>query len=127
MPGTPLSNNDITAFNQYNIQTSPVASESYDIEWGTKVVKAGTNDPIKFSVLILRSPTNGIIRTFIDPEIDVSESNIRSLLATGPLTKSVNICMNSNDFFTGPRMSVMIDSNATGPTAVEVLGDNSGC
>jgi hypothetical protein len=124
-----LSQNDVSAFQQYNPQISPIPADSYEIEWGSLMAKPGTNSDLTFSMLILRSPVSGAIRTFIDPHKIISDNNINRLLSVVPsaLNKSVKICLNSNGLATGVRMAVLVDANATGPNAVEVLGDNSGC
>lgn len=127
--GTTLSSNDVDAFKQYNIQISPAAGDSKPIEWDAGMVKAGTlNTPMMFSIMILRSPASGAIRTFIDPNVAVLDNHIADLLSASPsaLLQSAKICLDDG-LLLGRKMAVLVNANATGPDAVEVFGDNSGC
>ena len=94
------------------------------------------NDPMKFSILILRSPSSGVIRTFIDDTQVLADIDIQQLLLSTPpaatpgsLTKSATICVNSNGLFTGARkMAVFVQPNANSASDVDTKGDSiSGC
>ncbi len=125
--------NDTEVFTQYNIQVSPVEADTYDLEWGANV--AGTLEENHgqskvFSMLILRSPVSGIIRTFVYPgnDMPVKDSNIKDILGeAGSLTKGLKLCVDSNGLFTGARSAVIIAPNATSSSGIEKLGDTSGC
>lgn len=125
--GLVLAQNDIVALNQYRIQLSPITNSSYDIEWDYTLVKPGGNIAASFSILILQSPLSGIIRTFIDSSVVVSDSDIKSLINQSALTEPVKMCVNSNGLLTGAKMAVIVVAGATSASGVETLGDNSGC
>lgn len=49
--------------------------DNYAINWGSRIVKRGSLDPMRFKMAIIRSPTTGMLRTFFaDGE---SSSNMR--------------------------------------------------
>jgi len=124
-----LSDEAIFSEEGYNINISTMASSTYDIEWGASIVDKKGIDT-SFSMLILRSPSSGVIRTFVDPSRTIADKDIKNLLNTSPsaLTQSANLCIDSNGLFTGTRNAIFITANSTGPNGVEVRGDaSSGC
>lgn len=130
VPGTNvvLAGNDLGVLGQYNIKVSPVNSSAYDINWGAYLVKPGGNTAMSFSILILQSPLSGIIRTFINPDVVVTDANISTLVSQQYLTQSVKMCVNSNGSYAGPKMAVLLTAGSTGASGVETLGEKlSGC
>jgi len=125
-----MSSNDIDALRQYTIQISSVTSESetYDIEWGSSLVQPSGDIPMVFSMLVLRSPLSGIIRTFIDSASVVDNSNIRDLINSVALKQSAKMCVDSNGLFTSARTAIEVMANSASASGVEVLGEaTSGC
>jgi len=119
---------------KYKIHSLSFGAESYDVEWGSSLNTPGTNDPAVFSVLIIRSPINGVIKTFINNMQSVgTESNNdyitdTILLLSQPEQKdSLKLCVNSGGLFGGNKMAVYIQSTTSGASGVEKLGDDSGC
>jgi type II secretory pathway pseudopilin PulG len=120
--------NDIDAINAINIQVSPVNGQTYDIEWGSSLVRPGGSNPLAFSMLVLRSPVSGVVRTFIDPNAAIADSNISTLVNQTALTQSVKACVNSNGLFTGGKSAVFISPSSTSASGVEMQGEAvSGC
>ena len=119
--------NDLDALKQYNIQVSPVLSATYNVEWDSSLIKPGGNIPAVFSILILQSPLSGIVRTFIDPSVVVSDNNIASLIKQQALVESAKICVDPNGIFNGNKMAVIVTAGASSASGVETLGDGSGC
>lgn len=125
--------NDTEVFKQYSIQVSPVGDNTYDLEWGASV--AGTLEENHgqskvFSMLILRSPVSGIIRTFVynNNNSPVGDLSIGDILGeASSLTRGLKLCVDSNGLFTGARSAVVIAPNATSSSGIEKLGDTSGC
>jgi type II secretory pathway pseudopilin PulG len=139
--GSTASLNDVNIFLKdgdgtqagYNIQVSSVPSQTttYDIEWGSSISDTAANhsNHMFFSMLVLRSPLSGILRTFIINTDNVGE--IQSLtiqdLVKSSLTQKVEMCVDPNGLFTGARSAVVVMPNATGASSIETLGDVSGC
>jgi len=131
-PNMSLAQNDLGALKQFEIYVSAVGAQDYTIEWGSSLVGVASkgSNPAVFSMLILRSPVSGVIRTFIDGTNTISDAKIANLLSATPsaLTQSVNVCVNSNGLFAGGKSSVVVNANATGASAVETRGEAiSGC
>lgn len=126
IPTGSLETDDLEALKRYNITFSPQTGENYTIDWGSSLNKTNGSD-IDFSVLILRSPSSGIIRTFIKNARVLSNEDLKGMLNTSDLSNDVKVCVNSNGLFTGAKLAVYIGKNATSASGVEILGDDSGC
>jgi type II secretory pathway pseudopilin PulG len=130
-PATVLSNDDVTALQAYTINTSPLLSSSYSTEWGSTLITPVTHTPINFSILILRSPTSGIVRTFVNPTQSVAAGDLHTLIDPQYLatTSTATICVSSaaTTLFTG-LSAIRVNANAATSSGVEVVGDgSSGC
>jgi len=130
IPATPIiSTNDIDVLNDYAVQIAPnVNSETYDIEWGSSLVRPGGDTEMAFSMLVLRAPSSGIVRTFIEPDAVIADSDIETLVSQEALMESVKTCVNSNGLFTGVRSAVVVMPNSSSASGIETLGEaTSGC
>lgn len=120
--------NDVDALALYKVHISPVTTETYEVEWGSSIVKPGGDVGMIFSILVLRSPSSGIIRTFNSIDKVVADNDIASLVNQTALQTSAKMCVNSNGLFTTARTAVEVTANATSASGVEVLGEaTSGC
>jgi len=126
-----IESNDVDELRQYNINVSPVTNETYDIEWGASLVRPGTNTAMVFSMLVLRSPSSGTIRTFIDSNSNavVADNDVAKLVTQPALMQSAKVCVvDSSGLFSGVKTAVVVDASATSGNGVEVLGEaTSGC
>lgn len=118
--------NDIDALKQYKIQILPQAEETYTVDWGSSLNKTDGSEE-SFSILILRSPSSGVIRTFIENDKVVLPSNIKNMLVPTTLSNDVMVCVNSNGLFTGAKLAVYIGKNATSASGIEIRGEGNGC
>lgn len=131
---TPLTSiaalNDIDIFGSlhgYNIKVTNDMSETYDLEWGSSVVDIHGTASV-FSMLVLRSPISGTLRTFIDPANIVADGDVQSLLTSDALTQNgIKVCVDSNGLFNGSRSAVIVKPNSSDASGVETLGNTSGC
>jgi len=120
-PSSANASDDLSALKNSSIRISDLDSETYELEWGSSVgYKAGDSAPY---ILILRSPSSGIIRTFISTIPPVS-NDISSILN---YNQPAQLCVGSNGLFTGTTMEVKIDANSTSASGVDILGDGNGC
>ena len=127
-PATTLQSDDILAINQYNPIVSSNLVDSYQIEWGSTIIQPHSTNPMQFSILIIRSPSSGVIRSFINTQTPtVVPGNILSMINLGSLANSATLCVDSHGLFTGTTMAVFLEKNATNSSSVEMLGDTSGC
>jgi type II secretory pathway pseudopilin PulG len=104
----------------YNIQVIDTNSQVYDVEWGSSLVDTAINKnvPLKFSMLILRSPVSGAVRTFVAPnatnqEAVIADKDIATLVNQAALKQKISVCVDSNGFFIGGKSAVVITANTT--------------
>lgn len=120
---------DVSDFNNYLFAVDSSSNESYSLEWGASVSSwiSSNSSSNNFSILILRSPTSGLVRTFVDPDTSYSVSAISSLIRSNYLTNQAKLCVDPNGLSNTPKMAVLINANATSASDVETLGSDSGC
>lgn len=123
-----IASDDLAALQNCTITISAVNLKKYDLEWNSSAKKP-SGDNLALSILVLRSPTSGIIRTFISSNNTtvISDPNAGNILVAASLAQSAKLCVDSNGLFTGAKMAVLINANATSANDIETLGDNSGC
>lgn len=116
----------------YNTFISDIDTETYELDWGVKYVKEDGNQ-LNFSILIVKSPTTGVIHTFINNSSVVNNITIQSNLVTEDALKpasNLKICLINPDFtdiISARRTAISIDANTSMENGVRTLGDNSGC
>jgi len=141
-PGSVASLDDVSIFKKnttptptgYNIMVLPdsptnTMNTTYGLEWGASIVDTHNNAKV-FSMLILRSPISGTLRTFISPDTSsvVADHDVQTLLTVAALTiNEVNVCISSNGLFTGSRSAVIVKPNTTDASGVETKENGSGC
>ncbi len=114
---------ELSAIKMYGIAPTSASSETYNVEWGAYLVNPINKAAASFSILILRSPTSGSIRTFISPESVVDDNKISlELLTQSALTQSINVCVNSDSLFAGSKSAIYVSANSNGASGVETLG-----
>ena len=134
IPALPIaSTNDVDVLKAYNIKVSAANSDTYNIEWGasiaSQIAPSGVH-PIVFSMLILRSPISGTIRTFVSDNTTtpVLEDDIANLLTPENLVRPVTMCVESNGLFDNGKASVTVTANASSAGGIETNGEaTSGC
>lgn len=133
-----VATDDIGIFKQFNIQVlqssvnnDNVVADNYDLEWGVVLKNSKDNGSgvARFSILILRSPSSGVIRTFIDNTSEnKDDAKLRLMLDDMYAAQPARICVDSNGLFSGPMSAVLIHASASAQSDIEVVGDkDSGC
>lgn len=122
-----IPTNDMDAFLQYDMSIpDELWQEEYRIDWGSSL-EDETGNPKTFSMLILQSPLSGAIRTFINPDNLVEDELVKSLISAEYLNNELKLCVNYSGLSYGNRLGLKINPQASGASAVERLGDDSGC
>jgi type II secretory pathway pseudopilin PulG len=120
--------NDIAGIKAYNIYSSSIQAESYTVDWGASLKPKGSGDLIPFTVLIVRSPVSGAIKTFIDDSNYVSDNRLLEMVTTDAMKKEMMRCVEARDIFAGGRSAVVVRANASSGSGIETLGEaTSGC
>lgn len=131
IPTDPDSTDDVTTLQEYEIKVLKAeTAEIYELEWGSSLMKPPSeesppseDDAMYFSMLILRSPLSGILRTFINSDEAISENEIPDLVNETALTQSAKMCIDSNGLFNSARTAILINANSASASGVEVLGE----
>ena len=122
---------DVDILKKSNIILNSVDVDSYDLEWGASL--KNTNGSIaNFSVLIVRSPASGAIRTFINPTVGVASSadvaTLRSLVTDGNganLQNKLLVCVKSDGSIRSDRTAIFIKAGAASSSGVETQGEST--
>lgn len=111
----------------YNVRVSPMDPTSYRLEWGTTWVEKSSHSQ-NFSILIIRSPISGTVRTFINNNQVITDNDIASLINVIYLERGLDVCVQPMGLFSAGASSVSIVANATNANGVVVAGEvTSGC
>lgn len=122
---TPAGSDDLSVLQSYTMKTIPDSLEEVNLEWGVAMQKATPASTATFSLLILRSPSSGVIRTFISEESSAPITKA-SLLNAESMSRSLLICLDSNDLSNlGRRMGVKIVSGASSTSGVQFIGSDT--
>lgn len=123
--------NDIDALELYEIRVDDDSEETYSPEWDTIFNTPESSGIVssKFSILILRSPSSGTIRTFIDENNIITDNNIKNLINDDRLKTDLTICLKSNNLTISEKMAVFIGANSANVGGVKTLseGEGNGC
>lgn len=122
--------NDIDAFGQYKLSWTSVGQDRKTVDWGASLARpASEGGSVEtLSLLVLRSPFSGVMRTFSPVGYSPSDAQhvIPPSVVSGFNTKQT-LCLNSPDFTIFQRLAVVIQPRATSPSSIELFGEGSGC
>lgn len=132
---------DFAIFDKYRVRepgADYMVADSYDMEWGTSISEIRRpSDPNiydKFTILIIRSPLTGVLRTYMMPEAPSDTDNLTEFIKkandNAADNKYLDLCVDP-DGLVGDgikKTAVRIYADATSASGVELIGDNnSGC
>lgn len=117
---------DIVALKAYNIAVSSAINDTYDVEWGSSMVKQGGNNALSFSMLILKSPLSGVTRTFLKQDTVVADGSVATLIDSANLTAGITACVAPAGFTQVTKSAVYIAPNATNSNSIETKGEAMG-
>lgn len=124
---TDIFKKEVDSIKGYNASISNSDEQTYDIEWSASMMNPGGED-FDFSIMILRSPNTGLIRTFIDKtEAIATSAKIQQKLSNNNLSSANNlkICVNPTGMFSGSPNAIQIAAGTVNASGVESLGDGS--
>lgn len=120
-----LDENTIFGPSGYEVKIATDSPETYQIDWNSSLSnKMNDSIPMSFSLLVLRSPKSGDIRTFFK---DTSVGAALDLVIPPSIQEGL-LCVKSNGLFSGRKSAVKIAANASDASDIETLGEaTSGC
>lgn len=123
---------DITAIKAYNPKLSEFDSETIEVDWGAHLTSAneqGNRPASTAMILILRSPTTGVIKVFTSesaPSNSVDVSGLISLANSSPSAVIRSCVIGESGLL--PKQIVSIDPRISSPDAVTADGgENEVC
>lgn len=127
-PVAPPATDDITTLKAYKLQTSPIDPTSYSLEWGASLTDPATKTASAFSMLIVRSPTSGVVRTFIDSTKVVASRNMGTMITAQALAENLEACVVAGGGLFVPKSAIHVVANATSSGGIQTIGEaTSGC
>lgn len=120
---------DLAALQNSHVKVSSIDAEKYNLDWGA-TLKKNDGTVSKFSILILRSPASGNIKTFISDNTYISPSDVNNttLLNSASLLNKIKVCIKSDGSISTDKTALLINAGASNSGDVELLGDTtSGC
>ena len=127
---TVLATNDITgltagvseidALRASNLIVSDLQTKTYGLEWGVSMAEAQPTPelPRQFSVLIIRSPNTGLLRTYA---VSMANRSITEILDSADPTRSMTVCINSNGLTGSPRNGVVVIGGISNSSGVKFI------
>lgn len=122
---TPTATDDLSVLRSYSMKTLPTSIEQESMQWGVAMQKASPVGPPRFTLLILRAPTSGVIRTFV-AESNSSAITNDLIVNSSSMQRTLVVCLDANDLTNiGGRLGVKVLSGASSASGVEFLGSET--
>lgn len=122
--GDTVIDGDATALSVYAPRPSTFEVTTYSPEWGA-VLRDTDEHPANFTILILRSPLSGLVRTFAIA--GTMPSRLTDMMTTENANRKITTCVIPNGWTIGSTLAVVVDSATAGPNGVSTTGDDNAC
>ncbi len=100
--------------------------EKRDLNWGAQLVDTRAGSGREFSILIVRMPTSGVVRTFVTTEADRTPAQIVSPAQAHVDTDFV-MCVSPAGLVSSPTVGVKLALESMNSSGVTLAGDGAGC
>lgn len=127
---TTTSSDDTTVFQSYYIraiQDSVIVGDTYSIEWSNVLKTPSVGGNSKFSILIIKSPASGIIRTYINPTtvVNINSSLDSTMTLASNLANPITLCVRpgAGGVYNGEIMAVVLNKGASSASSVEIFSN----
>jgi len=122
---TTLRTGDIDVFGEANLTKSDLIQETHTLEWGANLQQPGGTAYSTGFLLIVRSPINGSVRTFIPMDggngTPLSGAVLTSYITQDNLNQGRDICIASPDAPSGNLRAIRIAPDGSNPSAIQIL------
>lgn len=121
---------DVTALRAMSMQSlgslDPSQIQSQQLEWGAKLVNSD-GSPVQFSILIVKSPLSGTIRTFAASGSSAGTLGLNALVSDANLRKDLSLCVDPQGLMaTGVGMNgVELLPGSASSAGVRITGANA--
>lgn len=100
-----------------------LSENALTIPWQAVAVRQGGDAALDLAIVILRSPSSGIVHTYIVPG---SDNNLATVPDAGNETAQF-FCVKPDSIVQGGRQAVFIPKYAASANAIETRGEGNGC
>lgn len=131
--GALLSGSVSDNINSFNVIYSPMSDvQSYNLEWGSSIKKTDGVTNSAFSILIVRLPASGVIRTFVKQDGAITDNlALRSLVNAVNASQQLTMCVKSDGSISSDKSAVVVKVGAVSASGIEIQGESgestSGC
>lgn len=123
-PGAVAVHGDGSVLRAYQPKFSSFEQINYTPEWGV-VLRDPDRTPADFTVLMLRSPASGLVRSFVVR--DASTSSAIDAINEEAARQKVTICVDGEGWSFGPEQAIVLDASTAGANAIAVKGEADEC
>ncbi len=111
---------ELDALKAANLIVSDLDSKTYELEWGVSMAEAqpAAELPRQFSMLIIRSPITGLLRTYA---VSLADRGIADILDSADPSRSMTVCINSNGLTGGPRNGAVVLGGTSNSSGVKFI------
>lgn len=97
-------------------------TSSYGVEWGSTLLKPGTQDPAEFSIMVVRVPVSGTIETYSSTSSTIRVTDLIDVAQT-----DVRLCLDQRGFLGAgvQPMGVLIQKGAANTSGVQPISSGS--
>lgn len=125
-----VTGTDVEVFQSYTLSKISELVDNYTVEWSSRMLDSSAKSAT-FTVLIVKSPASGSIRTFINLSNNAPLDKT-GLVNDSSLKQELLICMDDSNALGNYMLGVKINPGATNASAIEMIGDavskaNGGC
>lgn len=115
---------DIGILLAYQPKVAATVQTQYTPEWGV-ALRNPEGQAIDFSALILRSPSSGLIKVFVNH--GAMPPQLIDMINNDAAKQKITICVESDNWSAGPTQAVVIDAAIAGANGITTREDGSGC
>jgi hypothetical protein len=119
-PAGPVGADDIAELAAYNMTPLTIDQDITEMNWQSTVVQPHTATPASYTVLILRSPLTGVIKTFVVSNASIY-TNLNALVTPANQATEHVLCVAAPvGTFIGSQMGVRISALANNQGAISI-------
>ena len=98
--------------------------ETYNMGWSSRLVGAGSenNTPLRFSIVIVRMPTSGLVHTYVLREADKKPSEV---IASGTTSTDYLMCVDTAGLTGTKAIGVVLQANAVNSGGVNFVPEGT--
>ena len=97
-------------------------TDTYNVEWGSTLLTPGTQNPAKFSIMVVRVPVSGTIETYTSASDTILITDLINVAQS-----DTKLCVDQHNFLGigVPSMGILIQKGAMNTTGVQPIASGS--